>query len=340
MKTIGDRIKELRRGLSMSQGQLAEKLEITNQAVSKWENNFSQPDINLLPDLASVFGVSIDDLFEYTDEKFYEKIENMIDIQYEMTNHDFTKAEAFLLEKLKKNPNDYRANSKLGDLYLCYIENLRFKALDYGKKALDLKPNTKDDINTINRASLGAIYDWNVRNNHDLIDYYKRTLRARPENTRLYLYLLDNLIKDGRLEEARSYLEEAKKKKPDPIYACYSLAIREREEGFVSVYEDYLELSKNHEDDWRILFSIANVFSQNGSYDQAIDLWEKAFDAQEKPRYTDYYESIAQCYILMGKKEEAAKSYEKELDLLRDEWDISYGYFVDELKEKIEKLRS
>ena len=60
---IGIRIAELRRAQGMTQDQLAGRLGISFQAVSKWENGASCPDIMMLPQLAEIFGVSIDALF-------------------------------------------------------------------------------------------------------------------------------------------------------------------------------------------------------------------------------------------------------------------------------------
>ena len=71
MKTIGKKIKQLRRDKGLSQNELAEVLGVTGQAVSKWESDTSQPDIGLLPDLAAYFGVAIDDLFEYSKDKTF-----------------------------------------------------------------------------------------------------------------------------------------------------------------------------------------------------------------------------------------------------------------------------
>ena len=61
-KTIGDRIKFHRKRLGMTQEQLAERMDVSAQAVSKWENNLSCPDISVLPELAAVFGISVDEL--------------------------------------------------------------------------------------------------------------------------------------------------------------------------------------------------------------------------------------------------------------------------------------
>ena len=61
--TFGNRIAALRKERGMTQEMLANNLGVTNQAVSKWENDQSYPDIEQLPNLADLFGVSIDSLF-------------------------------------------------------------------------------------------------------------------------------------------------------------------------------------------------------------------------------------------------------------------------------------
>lgn len=58
--TIGWRIKTLRKRRGLTQDQLAEQAGVTSQAVSKWENDISCPDISVLPQLAAIFGVTTD----------------------------------------------------------------------------------------------------------------------------------------------------------------------------------------------------------------------------------------------------------------------------------------
>ena len=60
--TIGKRIAALRRAKGLKQDDLARMLEVSPQAVSKWENDQTCPDISLLPKLARVLGVSVDEL--------------------------------------------------------------------------------------------------------------------------------------------------------------------------------------------------------------------------------------------------------------------------------------
>ena len=60
--TIGKRIAALRREKGLKQDDLARMLEVSPQAVSKWENDQTCPDVSLLPKLARVLGVSVDEL--------------------------------------------------------------------------------------------------------------------------------------------------------------------------------------------------------------------------------------------------------------------------------------
>ena len=59
---IGKRIAELRRKKDMTQFELADRLGISYQAVSNWERGNSMPDIAKLPELAEIFGVTVDEI--------------------------------------------------------------------------------------------------------------------------------------------------------------------------------------------------------------------------------------------------------------------------------------
>ena len=62
---INKKIVDLRKARGMTQKELASKLGITVQAVSRWETEKCCPDIQLLPDIAQILGVTIDELFGY-----------------------------------------------------------------------------------------------------------------------------------------------------------------------------------------------------------------------------------------------------------------------------------
>lgn len=71
-ETMGKRISDLRKSKGMTQEQLAQQVGVTAQAVSKWENDLSCPDISILPRLAEVLGVTTDELLGRAPVKSYE----------------------------------------------------------------------------------------------------------------------------------------------------------------------------------------------------------------------------------------------------------------------------
>lgn len=67
-QTLGMMISSLRKEKGMTQLELAEKMGVTDKAVSKWERDLSFPDINSIPKLAEVFEVSVDELMQVKTE--------------------------------------------------------------------------------------------------------------------------------------------------------------------------------------------------------------------------------------------------------------------------------
>lgn len=67
-KTLGMMIAELRKQHGMTQLELAEKMGVTDKAVSKWERDLSCPDINSLPTLAEILEVSVEELMQIKKE--------------------------------------------------------------------------------------------------------------------------------------------------------------------------------------------------------------------------------------------------------------------------------
>lgn len=74
---LGEKIKSLRFSLKLNQSELAEKLCVSKQAVSNWENNNIQPSIDTLVKLSSFFGVTTDYLLGVEREKQALDIQNL-----------------------------------------------------------------------------------------------------------------------------------------------------------------------------------------------------------------------------------------------------------------------
>ena len=79
-KTIGKKLYDLRKQSGFTQDYVAEKLGVSAQAVSKWENDIACPDIMTLPNIAELYGITIDELFkneEIQSKVKYEKTEKV-----------------------------------------------------------------------------------------------------------------------------------------------------------------------------------------------------------------------------------------------------------------------
>ncbi len=82
-QTMGEMIAENRKALGMTQLELAQKMGVTDKAVSKWERNLSCPDVSALPKLAEIFGISVEELMQIKtvpaeDEKKNTDLPNLI----------------------------------------------------------------------------------------------------------------------------------------------------------------------------------------------------------------------------------------------------------------------
>lgn len=100
---IGKNIYTLRKEKQITQAQLAEKLGVSDQAVSKWENDLCAPDVSMFPILAEFFGVSIDRLFGYYMNSHEEEINAILKAADE--SMDTYKEIEILTEGLNKYPN-------------------------------------------------------------------------------------------------------------------------------------------------------------------------------------------------------------------------------------------
>ena len=90
MNTMGEIIAARRKELGMTQKELAAKMNVTDKAVSKWERGLAYPDINSIPQLAEVLGVSVAELMDaQADDKVEEApmkhaLKEMIDLIFKV----------------------------------------------------------------------------------------------------------------------------------------------------------------------------------------------------------------------------------------------------------------
>ena len=74
-------------------------------------------------------------------------------------------------------------------------------------------------------------------------------------------------------------------------------------------------------------------------YDDAIACYIRSYELQTKPRYTDSLEAIAHIYEIKGEIKEAVITYQNILDLLNEDWNVTFGVTVNKYLQKINELK-
>ena len=135
MINLGNKIRELRKNKGITQEQLASVLNMSPQAVSKWEMSAGYPDVAMLPVIAAYFGVSLDSLFDYDPDEIEEKIKNIILSVNQ--KRSFKDREKILLEGIAAYPGSEKLKCELLERYAGQIR--AFQKTEYKEKALALE---------------------------------------------------------------------------------------------------------------------------------------------------------------------------------------------------------
>ncbi len=338
---LGKKIKQLRYKAGLTQEQLAEKLGIGAQSVSKWENAVAMPDITSLPLLAEIFGVSIDDLFDLTSEQRLNRIENSLDITEELPQDLFREYEDFLKAQLDDEQNRQRATSLIAYLYWHRMNSCAQKAARYAKDSIRMAPGVKDCQWVLCRAEGHTSWDWNMANHTKAIEFWRGIVDENPDVRLPYLYLIDNLLADHRAAEAESYLERASQL-PDArpimvqVYRAHIALARFDEKTADQIMED---LVAAHPDDFACMFEAAQYYAKKCDYQKAIGLYEQSFEKEtRRPRFSDELMAIADIYEITGDYRKAADTYDRIIDLLENEWGFTEDTGLQDAKNEKARL--
>ena len=336
---MGKEIRRLRNDRGLTQEALASALNVTAQTVSKWECGNSVPDVQMLPEIAVFFGITIDQLFAMGPEQQLDRIENHI-----YARGRFPEAEERQLEQqlhaIAEDPEHTgRARLMLAKLYNSQAEQYRLMAVEQAKEAVEKTNGDRDAVSELANAWGSYIPDWNVRNHHALIEWFSDFCSRHPENRAALMWLLDNLIDDRRLTEARQWLTKLSRMDHTfrtPLYR-YLIALAE---GNAEEAEQELRLLEDMKDqEWSWALTLGDIHTQRQEYDTAIDWYRRGLETQPSPVYVDGAASIAHICEIRGDKTGAIEAYREQLRLLREEWGIVSGEEVESVERAIRKLQ-
>lgn len=107
LRTVGSTIRELRKNKNLTQEELAEAINVTPQAISKWENNIGLPDISQIIPLATFFGVSTDIILGIAENNRNEEISEILNACNDRTlRKDDIESWLLIQNALKKYPSN------------------------------------------------------------------------------------------------------------------------------------------------------------------------------------------------------------------------------------------
>ncbi|MDY0140008.1 MAG: helix-turn-helix transcriptional regulator [Candidatus Izemoplasmatales bacterium] len=265
---LGKHIKELRNKNYMTQEVLAEILGTSVQSISRWENSQTYPDISMLPIIANVFDVTIDQLLNYDINTNTNYVQELLSKDEKLANlGDSIKRIELYREGLKKYPNNYVFMQKLAGVLLgfYYADDTNRKDVLLEVIKLSEKVVTKcSDVKVRSSASQTLCFAYyhngemekakEIANGMPSIHSSKeRLLESILSGEEKQLQLQDNTLK--LIEWFHSIILGSREKDPEhniKLYKKYisllDVVFEEYDFGFYNIrlFDAYLGLARNY----------------------------------------------------------------------------------------------
>lgn len=332
---IGSAIKKLRVDRKITQEEIAEYLGISFQAVSKWETGTTLPDITLLPEIATFFGVRIDDLFSVDHEDELKRIDHILAYE-ELSEQSYLYAQRILEASLQDDPENVNALKLYARLHLKKTNNDLLAAGRMLERAMKHSPLDEEIFGLYRAVRGGGAYrthsddDWFIR----VCEPYAEKF---PQNSRLIAMLIEAMIRMRYFERAEGYINR--------------MQLEHGKEYLRQVYLGDLELARGNLDKAKIIwnavsekdsigqYEVGERFNRINEYERAITCFKNAFDATTSPRYLDAVFSLAFLYTKLGKKAEAIESWQLIINTLASDYHDCDSDTVKWARNEIRKLQ-
>lgn len=207
------KLKELRKRQRLTQQELGDILHVSYQTISKWENQVVLPDISVLPQISSYFGVSVDALLglvpleqKYSPsgsetEAYWDKKQEDLNVPAEsIWNEDYI---GFLIREVWKVRTPISVldcgcgTGRLGFLLMPLLpEGSRYVGVDFSRKMIDAAEETNRNLDTKAEFVLADIRSWRPKEKYDMV-ISQAILRHVNDGEELLRKMTDFLKKDG-----------------------------------------------------------------------------------------------------------------------------------------------
>lgn len=266
---IGKNIKKLREAKQITQEQLGKLLNVSHQAVSKWENDAALPDISLLPEMGRVLGVLVDDLLTEKIDPYESYADRLFGIYCESrTMENFLRAEEEYRKLIESGKCTNKELCEYGYLYHYHMNDCKKKAFEMYDRVIEAEKESKSEVyyNTLTcyvslKTQLGQ-YD-------EAMTLCKQIFEEDTENVQVYDLMLQVYRSTGKYQEGLKFAKEAVNKFPNESDMV----------GYMGEFYEHLEC-----------------------YEEAFECWDRAIELADK--YIHWMFSKVFCYQRLGRKQE------------------------------------
>lgn len=280
-KILSNNLRKLRQGKRLTQEYVAERLGVSAQAVSRWETGATLPDVLLLPEIARLYEVLVDDLFK-ADLQEYGKLSNrLVGVYCDTHKNDDFMAAAKELERMEREGSmeaaDYRSRTWL---YGTMAELCLRKVSEDFDKAMELSKET--DINYYYEMKTSKVIHRvdNLGEGQQCIDEQLQAIKENPENAGEWVCLVTAYYWAKQYEECYRVVKDAIEKFPEDQPYMYCIAghvckeLKKYDEAFV-YWEKHLELDPVM---LEALVAMGSCYEELGEYEKAYEAWMRMLD--------------------------------------------------------------
>jgi len=305
MSTIlANNLKKFRLQKNLTQEQASEILDVSTHTISRWECSTTLPDVTLLPEIARLYCITIDDLFKETSVA-YENYAQRLASVYEATREpeDFIRADLEFKKLLKTGNYSTEDLRTYGILHHFMMRYCISNAVDLFDKVIEKGEDAGKDIFWRTRQQKISLYSQ-IGRSQENIDSALEIINRGGEKAEDWICLIDSYWCSGNTQKAYDSFLKAVKKFPDNaslyIYggdACKSLG---RYDEAFSYWDKALELDDTFID---AKYSKAFYYEETGAYEYAYKMWceiieelkRNGFDveaASDEKRAQEYWEKM------------------------------------------------
>ena len=272
MNVFSKNLRRFRLSRQLTQEQAAESLGVSAQSVSRWECGTTWPDVAILPKIARLYEISIDDLYR-ENSPAYDNYAQRLGSIYEASRkmEDFLLADREYQNMIRSNAMRMEDWRLYGILYQYMMEDCRDKALSIFDEVMRQKP--ADDPNAYWRTRRQRLYLLSqTGKSEEAIREEQTALRENPTDSNCWICLIAAYINAGKLKEAETHISRA--------------------------------LSYFPENPCLFVFC-GNVYAELGKTDDAFRAWERALELD--PDFLDARYSMGFCLEELGEYKKAAQ---------------------------------